>query len=236
MGTSANDVIQAAYEELGVYAPGDTISSADVQRGLLLLNEMISSWNEEYLPIFSLTALSLTIAPNASQYTIGAGGYLSVPRPMRIDYGQGAASVTISAVTTAVNIVSEVEWLSIYSINPGSGAPNTLFYDPQYPLGALNVAPTPVGTGSLAFNGWYGFLSFQNLATTYNFPPGTVDALKHNLSVVAKPFFNEAPINQETMMRALETKAALRKTNMTSRAMMKRASPAQRTAQGGNRT
>lgn len=222
--TTARDIIQSALEELGVYAPGETMSDADAERGLFTLNDMLDEWASEYLFVTQQTAVTATLSSGKASYTIGKTGApdIAAPRPVKIDYGPARASVTVSAVTTLVNIVSQIEWASIYSIAPGSGTPTTLFYDPQSPLGVVNLSPTPNATATLNFNAWTNLQSFANLAATANLTDGIRDALKHNLAVGLKPFFAETPINPVTVTKAAMAKDAVRILNVTSRAMLNR--------------
>ena len=222
--TTARDLIQSALEELGVYAPGETMSDADAERGLFTLNDMLDEWASEYLFVTQQSAITATLSNAKASYTIGQTGSpdISAPRPVRIDYGPSRASVVVSAATTAINIVSAIEWNSIYSINPGFGTPTTLYYDPQSPLGVVNLSPTPNATGTLTFNAWTNLQSFINLAATANLTNGVRDALKQNLAVGLKPYFADTPLNPVTITKAAQAKDAIRILNVTSRAMLNR--------------
>lgn len=222
---SATDIITDVLQKLGIYAPGESVAASDMVRGFTTLNDMLDQWQNEYLFVFSLTTTTLTLQNQAGAYTIGpTGSATNIPtgRPNKIQMGAGAASVTIGSVTTPVNVVSQLEWSAIQSVDPGVGVPDTLFYDPQYPAGVLNVAPTPNAAMALSFYQLVPFTSFPNLNTAYAFSQGTADALKCNLAVCAKPYFNNAQIDPAVVVRSETSKEFLRTTGVTSRAMLKR--------------
>lgn len=223
--TTANDIITDALEKLGSYAPGETTSAADAARGLVVLNSMINQWNDEYLSIYQLTTIEVDLVAEQAAYTIGLTGTpdLAQSRPVRIESGPGAATVTIADTTTLLNVVSAVEWRGIESISPGSGIPDTLYYDPQYPNGVLNLAPTPSAIGTLTCYGWTPLRSFTELTDPdVTLSAGVQDALKTNLAVALKPYFQTAALAPEIMAMAVHSKTMLQQTNLTSRAMLGR--------------
>jgi hypothetical protein len=232
---TALSIITDALVKIGVYAPSETPTDSDVAQGLISLNDMIDQWANEYLYVTAGTMATLTLAINKASYTIGltAGADLALVRPVQITYGPGQAALTISGTTTPVNCISSVEWNHIYSITPGTGTPNVLFYDPQYPLGVLNVAPTPNAIGALVFEAWTPFTVFPNYGTAYAFTPGMDDAMKSNLALVLKPYFATSPIDPLLVAEAMRDKAMLRYTNLASRAMIGRQAAAPGAARQG---
>lgn len=220
---SASDIITDALQKLGVYAPGEQLSDADLSRGFITLNDMIDQWSNEFVFIYTLTPLALSLLVGANAYTIGGQGQsITSQRPSRIVYGPGEASVVISGTTTPVNVVSALEWQAIQSINAGDGTPDTLWYDPQYPVGVLNVAPNPTAVGVLTFYTFVPFTAFADTSTKYDLAQGTDDALKTNLAVSLKPYFSSATVDPVVVSRAETSKYFIRISNTTSRAMIKR--------------
>lgn len=222
----AADIITDALQKIGVYAPGDNITDADMSRGLIVLNDMIDQWQNEPVFIYALTTLTLTLATGAQSYTIGPPGTvanITSGRPTKIQSGPGMASVTFGSNTYQVNVVSEIEWYGVEAKNPPPGIPDTLFYDPQYPVGVLNVAPIPNAIMALTFYQLSPFSSFASYATQASFSQGTVKALKSNLALFAKPYFTGAQLDPAVAMEAETSKEFLRTSGTTSRARLKRA-------------
>ena len=74
---TALDVITDAFELLGIYSPGDSISSADLNRGLSVLNDMMDVWSNESLACFDWVTQTFTMVPGQYQYTVGPGGFVN---------------------------------------------------------------------------------------------------------------------------------------------------------------
>ncbi len=228
---SATQIITDALEKLGVYAPGEAVAVSDLNRGLTVLNDMLDQWQVESLFVFALTTLTIALQNTAPTYSIGPPGSaasITTGRPPRIQAGPGAASVNVGGTDTPINVVSQLEWSAIQSRSTVQGTPDTLFYDPQYPVGILNFSPTPNAAGMVAtFYGYTPFYRFAALNTAAQFTQGTVDALKSNLAITAKPYFADAAaaIDPVVALRAETTKEFLRMSVTTSRAIVKR-SPA----------
>lgn len=222
---TASDIITDALQKLAVYSPGDLITDADMQRGLITLNDMLDQWQNEYVFIYSLTTITLNLAKGAASYTVGPVGSLTNSpngRPDRVQTGPGAASVVMGGTTYQVNVISEIQWNAIQSISPIPGVPDNMFYDPQYPVAIVNVAPTPNAVGVLTFYGLSPFTLFSTSATAGAFSQGTADAVKDNLAVCLKPYFMTQQLDPIIEQRAMMTKEFLRTTGTLSRAMLKR--------------
>lgn len=224
--SSAQDIIQDAAEKLGVYAPGETITAADAARGLAMLNDMVNQWADEYLYVYQLVPTNITLVGTQGVYTIGlvSGSTINQQRPVRIETGPGAAFVA-GTPNLPVNVVSGIEWASIESIGSGAGSPDTLFYNPTYPNGTLNVAPVPTGAGTLTFQAWQPirvFTALNNPASTVSFAAGNEETLKLNLAVMLKTYFRDAPLDPVLAQQAQRAKIMMQHTNMTSRAMLGR--------------
>lgn len=223
---TANLIITDALQKLGIYAPAEQVSDADMARGLVVLNDMLDQWQNESVFIYSLTTTALNLQATAASYTIGPPGTMAniaTGRPNKIQQGPGAASVLAAGTTYNVNVISALEWSCIQSIAPASGIPDTLFYDPQYPVGVLNVSPTPNAAMVLTFYQLIAFTSFATSATSAAFAQGTVDALKNNLAVNLKPYFSSAQLDPVIVARSETSKEFLRTQSVVSRAMLKRA-------------
>lgn len=223
---TATSVITDALEKLGVYAPGEQIPTADLNRGLSTLNEMIDQWQNEKITLYSLVTQTINLSNGKPVYSIGPKGAvadITTGRPDKIQMGPGAGQVVYSGTTYPLDIVSQLEWSAIQSRNSGGGVPDTLFYDPQYPVGILNFAPSPNQAGMVAtFYTQKPFIYFTNLNTSGQFSQGTIDTLQTNLAVSLKPYFSEGQVSQELAGMAQMTKEFLRTTGTKSRAFLKR--------------
>lgn len=225
---TAQDIIQDACEKLGVYAPGETISSDDANRGLIVLNDLVDEWLGERIPLYVVDTLAFPIVAGQWAYTIGFSNVANIAaiRPDRILEGVGKASVTITAsgFTSAVDVVSAVEWDAFYASpdDPNYQAtPDRLAYDPAYPLGLLRLAPVPNAAGTVSFGRFFPFTGFAALATAYAMAPVQDSALRYNLAVALKPYFQTGNLPAEVIALAPHTKMQLRYGNRLSRATIR---------------
>jgi hypothetical protein len=225
--TSALDIITDALNRLGVYSPGEPLTSADSSLALTLLYDMVDEWVNDNIYLYELV-------PTVIPLVIGKSAYTLTSRPPRLRMGPGQAALTIGATVTDLNVVSQIEWIAIVNGYPTQGTPETLFYDPQYPFGVVNVNPTPSAIGTVTINGWQPLPLFTVLSTQYAMAEGVEEALKTNLAVRAKPYFvkAETPLDPAIVALAGDSKTTLRQYSMISRAMQRRQRERKQNASG----
>ena len=226
MTVKAQDIILNSFVLIGVYSSVQTLNTTDGNFGLSMLNTMLDEWAQENIFVQQLIAKTLTISNGVSSYTIGPNGSpsLTSARPNAIQTGPGAASCVISGTTTQINAISAIEYNMIQSISPGTGTPDTIFYDPQYPLGVINLAPKPNASGTVTFNALQNLGSFADLgSTSYTLAPGVQSALQSNLALLLFPSYRgTAQPNIRLTADGAEGKDFIRYTSISSRSMMNR--------------
>jgi hypothetical protein len=218
--TSALDMLQDSFEKLGVYAPGETISDANAQRGLKVLNDMIDSWSNESLTCYAILEQSAPLQVGVGSYTIGAGGTLNMTRPIRILMGAGTAYLRDSNGNRyPMDVVPQDKWNQIWNLTMvSSNIPNTIFYDPQFPLGIINVYPLYSGGMSMTMF-WDSYLQlteFPLLSTTVSLPPGYIKAIQDSLALQIGPYFKpDGWVPSQTLIwAAAESKANIKRANI----------------------
>jgi hypothetical protein len=72
--TTALDIITRSLRTIGAYAPGESISSADANDALDMLNDMVDTWSNATMMIPYVTEIIFTIQNGKYQYTLGPGG------------------------------------------------------------------------------------------------------------------------------------------------------------------
>jgi hypothetical protein len=215
--STAADLIQAALEEMKVYAPGETVSTADMARALDVLNRMVDTWSNMPLACFEIVERSKLLTIGDSDYTIGSGGDINVTRPLRLLKGPGAAYILdTNSNRYDVEVVERDVWNSIANLTVTSQVPNTLFYDPQYPLGIIYLWPVPLVAYTLYFDAMLPFSTFATSATAVSLPPGYEDAIVHNLAVRLWPFFKAEGVlvDQLVLEMAKEGLGIVKRTNI----------------------
>ncbi|GAC1664554.1 MAG: hypothetical protein PVS3B2_00340 [Candidatus Dormibacteraceae bacterium] len=213
--TTAMDLIQASLEELRVYAPGETVRAADSARALWALNGMMDSWSNDTLACFAILEQSGVLQPGVPSYTVGTGGVFNVQRPIAVLTGTGAAYLQDTLGNNyPVEVVEQDVWNTIGNRTTTSQIPDTMFFDPQFPLAVVNVYPTPSIAYTLFWDSRLPLPDFLTLQTALSLPPGYQDAIQHNLTVRLKPFFKGAQLDPIIAELARETRAAIKRTNI----------------------
>ena len=115
---TAAQVIQAAFEDLGAYAPGQTIGSADAAMALTRLNLLAKQWqtpsdNMPGLKIATRQRVTLILAKGQQTYTIGPAT------------GDSRASTLIGRTTMRVTGVATDTVLNVTAITDTTSYPGT---------------------------------------------------------------------------------------------------------------
>lgn len=217
MPVTANDLILDSLQMIAAYGVGVTPSSADMQLGLNALNDMMDSWSNESLSTFATLEQSFALVPGQQSYTIGPGGQINMVRPIRIIEGPGSAYVQdTNGNNYPVEVVPRDKW-NLYSNRSAlitSDFPTILFYDNQFPLGIINVAPFPTINYTMFFDSYLQLAEFPSLFTAVSLPPGYNLAIKTNLAVALSPYFSDAQLNPVIVARALDSKGNIKRSNI----------------------
>lgn len=211
MTVTALEIVTSALQRVGVYAPGEPLTDADAERGLIVLNDMVDVWAAAYVYIWQLVPLVVNLTVTVASYTLAG-------RPPRILYGPGAASVNIGAVQLA-DVVSALEFTTLFAATTALGVPAKVFYDPQVPNGVVNVSPPPSGSGTLTLSQYQRLPTFATLTTGYVLSPGSDTALRSNLCISLKAYWTAAKIDETIVETAQGSKKALGLQNLNSRAV-----------------
>ena len=192
MADTALSIMQDAFEQIKVYAPGVAINSADSSRALSCLNQMLDEWSNESLACFANVEQAIPLVPGKTQYTIGLTGTPDIvgPRPIRILTGMGAAYLVDSNKNRfPVNVVEQDVWNTIGLLTVTSQLPDTLFYDPQFPYGIFNIFATPLLGYTMYVDSRLQLADLPTLTTAFALPPGYMSAIKNGLALRLWPYY-----------------------------------------------
>lgn len=209
---TAQQLIDKTLRLLGIVATGETPATAERDDALIILNEMIETWNTERLTIFVVERnASLTLTANQASHTIGSGGQLAVTRPLKIENaGYKAAG---SDIEDPLKILTLEEW-QLISDKTQTGKPSCLYYEPDYATARGDVFLWPIQNeaGTLVLYLWQQLSSALTLATTLAYPPGYERALRYNLALELAPEYG-MPVPPLIYEHAKESKAKIQALN-----------------------
>ena len=213
---TAQDIITQSLLKLGIYAPGDTISSADIQQGFTVLNDMLDSWSNESLACYAILEQTGTLQVGVTAYTIGSGGTFNMTRPLRIIPTVGSAYlIDTSGNKYMLDVVERDRWNQISLLNQTTNIPTVMFYDPQYPLGIINIWPTPSVAYAIYWDSYLQLADFGTLTSTMSFPPGYKKALQDCLTLELAPYFKTDSWQPPALLvqQASVSRANIKRTN-----------------------
>ena len=208
-------LLQATYEMMKVYAPGVPMSSADAARGLAEMNMMLDEWSNEKLTCYANVEQSFVLQPGVNSYTIGAGGVINLTRPLTINTREGSAYLMdTNANRYPIDVIEQDKWNLIGLLTESSNFPNIMFYDPQYPLGIINVFPQPTMAYTVYFDSRLQLADMANLDTSFSLPPGYSSAIKNNMLIRLWSYFKSGDPTATQYKLASDSLSAVKRTNI----------------------
>ena len=181
MATTANTMISRALRLIGVLGQGRrTLDATEASDGLAALNSMLDSWSIDRSMIYQLLTETHTLTAGTADYSIGTGGTINTPRPVRI---VSAFMRDTANYDYSVEIINKTAY-DAYPLKTTRSRPSFLYYDEIYPLAFIRLVYTPSDSSEvLHFTSWKQLQQFANLTTALALPPGYQRAIEFNLAV-----------------------------------------------------
>lgn len=184
---TAQDFITDAYCDTGSTQPGETPSTPELNRALVILNQIISSRSLERDFVWTAQHGTFALTNGVNKYTMGVGGsWVTADRPVRVT----AARAFQGKFERGVKVGSIEEYTA--SIIDGGGVtatlPEHMGVDTGAPLLTIYVWPTPNDSASIDMHYWTPITSLASLSTVIAFPtPGIEAAIRAELAVTLAP-------------------------------------------------
>lgn len=225
---TANDIVIDALQKLNVYAPGETLSSADASRGFQALADLIDQWCDDSIFLYQLQQITINLQPATMSYTIGPKSNVPIAQPSYVPVGPNQVMITAvrnnTPVVSYANSITSLEWYALYNPKPNDfqTTPTVMWYDPRIPWAIDAFAPVPDIAMTAVFNGAYPLPNFSSPTQSYVLAPGQQVALTSNLAIFLNSYFGSTQVTPELLAQAQQSKTTLTYTNRLSRAMSKR--------------
>lgn len=196
----ANQIIEKAFNRLGVASEGEAISARMYADGLESLNLMVKAWGaREHL--WLRTEASVTLVASQASYALAT---LFLQKPMRVV----EVRRRISGIDTPLTEYSR----QTYTEQPNksvASVPVAFYYDPQATTGTLYVWPAPstatAASTTLQLTYLRKMQDFDNSNDDADLPQEWLDALIWNL---ADSLSTEYPVSDPRLAAKIEMKAA----------------------------
>jgi len=186
----AQDVITLALKSLAAYGATEPLPAVDANDGLILLNMMLDSWSIDQLAVYQVQEQSGVLTPGiggTTPYLLGAGSTFNTTRPSTILSAYVRDSNTNDYDVDV--ILDRARWNSIGNKILTSQIPETIFFDPAFPVANLFVWPVPLLSYTLFWDAYLPLAQFATLQTVVSFPQGYQLAFVLNLAILMCSFF-----------------------------------------------
>jgi hypothetical protein len=181
------DIINEAFEDLGVIQPGEIISPTMQASAFLVFQQMYSSWAAEQTMAYLTVHKGFPLSPGTVAYTLGAGGSLNAGvRVVRVTgwtassggFRNGGSILSLEAIHAQAKDV----------IGRTSILPEAVGCDGAFPLINLEVFPAPAANpGTLELDYYTPLIAPVNVADDITLPEGWEEALHFNLAIALSP-------------------------------------------------
>jgi hypothetical protein len=189
VATLVSDIINAAFEDLGVIRPGESVSSAIQTSAFNLLNQRWASTSLERLMNNTVVHQTFTLTGGTSTYTLGTSGTLvATITPVRViswasvqSSGFRNGGECISHETFAKQIKDPLAATSVLA--------SAVAADNAYPVINLRIFPVPASFPASLILDYYGRLTaFTAVSDSLaGLAPGYEEFLRSDLAIAMYP-------------------------------------------------
>ena len=209
--TTPQDLVSFALRAAGVVGVGQTASGEDFGDVFSALNAMLGSWNTKRWLVWHLVDTAVT-STGAQSYTVGPGGDYNIARPARIEaaFVRQTYPAQPNLADWPMMILESREDYNRVRQKSVNGMPSALFYDADYPIGA--VYPVPVPTASLYsvhITTRQVLSQFTSSIQSLNLPDEYTEALWSNLAIRVGAIYPGLKISDDTRRIAKASLAAI---------------------------
>ena len=211
MATALN-IIERALLDLTVLGENESASARQASDGLVYLNDLIQSLDNEGLTIYATTTDSFTLT-GAASYTFGTGGTFNSARPLTVE----SAYMTISGNDySPITIINQDQYNAIVDKTSTGSVPTCIFVSYEYPLAKVYVYPVP-SSGTLNVVTTKPLTEPATSATSLSMPSGYERMLRLNLAVEMMAQYSAT--NQLIMQMAQKAKSDIKRLNSLNNAI-----------------
>ena len=197
------DLITAAYQELGLIDPIETLSADMLAFGLQKMNRLLDKWNAQREAVYVDSPNSHTLTSGLNPHTFGPTGatFSVTQRPVDVF----ALNIVISDVRYPVH-PHDAAWYASLSTPEITGLPTDYFWNPGWANGSLYLYPVPDSAYEIEM--WRRVLLTQvsTVTDTFSLPPGYWDAIVRTLAEDLAPAYN-VPVSRDLKEKASEVRA-----------------------------
>lgn len=204
---TANDLITDSLADIGAIDPLESITAAEASHGLRKLNELLESFSNESLLVYTINQENFSTVAGTASYTIGSGATWNTTRPLRIE----SAFIRSSGNDYPLTVLNREQFDAI-TTKTTQYLPEYLFYYPAVANGTVYLIGVPDAVYTIFINSYKQLQSFAALTTEVVLPPGYLRAIKSSLAIELAPGYAKTP-SAALVAIARDAKAAIKRLN-----------------------
>jgi hypothetical protein len=202
------DLLKQARQSNGTLGDGVTMSAEEAQSDMLALNIMLAEWSASGYGVYYDKQEVFTLTANKASYTFGTGGNFNSSRPTEL---RDQSFIRLNDVDYAVSLIGSDEYSQISSKDT-TALPDSIYFEPTYPLATVFLYPSPDQAYSLYITSAKTIDTFMSIYETISLPQEYASAIKWNLSVELAPSYN-VQVNQILTTRARQSLKVVKNLN-----------------------
>ena len=189
---STLQVIEAAFNVLGVAQEGEALTPRMYQDGLRGLNQLIQGMSAEP-HLWTYEEGTLAMVANTPSYVVS-------PRALRIT--DCRYHNLTSGIDVPMAMMSRQEYFDQPTKTTSPGLPVNFYFDPKVSTGTLYLWPCPSTATATQYEIRYTYVRFLEIQTasneTLDFPSQWIEAVTWNL---ARKLITQYPVNDPNLMQ-----------------------------------
>jgi len=163
---TASELIHSSMRLIGAIAAGETLETAELNDGMVTLNQMMASWSAERVTVYEIRRDSFPLTGSQS-YTMGPAGAFSATRPTQIV----AARASSGNYGRGLRIIDVNRWAEILERGGAVNLPMRAFVDYNSPLATVHLWPVPIAGTLIELYTLQEFTTFPDAIASPNPPP-----------------------------------------------------------------
>lgn len=212
---TALQIITRALQKNGVLVGSEVPSSDMTDDGLAALNDLLDSWSNDSLMIYTRTSEQFSLTAGVGTYSIGTGQTFNTTRPINLI--DACFTRFAPQYDEPVYLVTDELYNNIAD-KTTRGRPRQLNYSNSYPNGEIKLFPVPDQNYTL-------FLESEKALTNWTLyqdvalPQGWNRALIYNLAIELAPDYGQ-PLTDVMVKVANEAKGNISRSILKARPLM----------------
>ncbi len=178
------EAIEAAFTEMGLLEPGDSLAPNDLTWGLGKFNRLLKSVSTAGVILHYRVTDNFTFTIGTASYTIGSGATIDTARPNVIE----RAYIKVDNIDYEIRVrpINEYHAISTKTVRD---RPKWIYYDPTYANGTLYFYYTPNATETCYVVSQKPLTTYTDEDTDIVLPGEYEDGLVLKLAIQVAPRF-----------------------------------------------